>query len=132
MLGLLGVRARQSGEPAAVREFVRFISYSVPIVLIPAMAVVFVSGLWMVWAGSEFNLTQSWVITSIIGFVAAVVIAVVYLGRIETQLVRLATASADTRALDAVIRRWLVGYALLLAVLVFVLWNMVFKPGVAS
>jgi uncharacterized membrane protein len=129
MLSLVGLRARRSGDAAVVGEFARLLSYAGLRVFTPAVLVVLLSGLWLVLAGSEWNLTQLWILLALGAFAAAFLIGAVYLSRSAIKLERVATATPDLPAARAAIGRWLAGYALVLAILVFALWDMVFKPG---
>lgn len=57
----------------------------------------------------------------------------VYLSRAAIQLERLVRATDPSLAeASAMLGRWLVGYAIVLIVLVFALWDMVFKPGLSA
>jgi uncharacterized membrane protein len=130
MLSVIGLRARRSTDVAAVGEFARLISYAGLRVLMPAVVVVLVSGLWMVLTGSAWSLTQLWIILALIAFAAAFVIGAVFLSRSALRLERVASESPpDLEVAHAAIGRWLTGYAVVLAILAFVLWDMVFKPG---
>ena len=110
-------------------EFARLLSYAGLRVLTPAVLVVLLSGLWLVLAGSEWTLTQSWVLLALGAFAAAFLIGAVHLSRSALQLERAAITTPDLAVARAAIGRWLVGYGLVLAILVFTLWDMVFKPG---
>lgn len=129
MLSLVAVRARRSEDLAVVREFARLLSYAGLRVFTPAVLVVLLSGLWLVLAGSEWNLTQLWILLALGAFAAAFLIGAVYLSRSAIHLEQVAATTPDLEAARAAIGRWLVGYGLVLAILVFALWDMVFKPG---
>jgi len=129
MLSLVGVRARRSEDLAVVGEFARLLSYAGLRVFTPAVLVVLLSGLWLVLAGSEWNLTQLWILLALGAFATAFLIGAVYLSRSAIHLKRVAATTPDLEAARAAIGRWLVGYGLVLAILVFALWDMVFKPG---
>lgn len=129
MLSLVGNRARKSDDAAVVGEFARLLSYAGLRVLMPAVVVVLLSGLWLVLAGSEWNLTQPWILLALGAFAAAFLIGAVYLSRTAIQLERVTATNPDLGAARAALGRWLAGYGLVLAILVFALWDMVFKPG---
>jgi uncharacterized membrane protein len=130
MLSLVGLRARRSDEVAVVGEFARFLSYAGLRVFTPAVLVVLLSGLWLVLAGSEWNFSQLWILLALGSFLAAFLIGALYLSRSAIQLERVATGTPDLQAARDAIGRWLVGYAVVLAILLFALWDMVVKPGV--
>jgi hypothetical protein len=91
--------------------------------------VVLLSGLWLVLAGSEWNLGQLWVLLALGAFVAAFLIGALYLSRVAIRLQRAATATPDLAVARGAIGQWLLGYGVVLAILVFALWDMVIKPG---
>jgi uncharacterized membrane protein len=129
MLSLVGVRARRSDDPAVVREFARLLSFTGLRVFAPAVVVVLLTGLWLVLAGSEWQLDQVWVLLALAAFAVAFLIGAIYLSRSALQLERAATSAFDPPVARAAIGRWLSGYAFVLATLLFALWDMVFKPG---
>jgi len=131
MLSLVGVRARQSEDPSLIREFARMLSYVGLRVLTPAVVAVLVSGVWLVLAGSEWNFSQLWVLLGLGAFVLSFLIGAIYLSRIAIQLERTATgAEIDLPAARDLLGRWIVGYGVILVILLFAVWDMVFKPGI--
>jgi uncharacterized membrane protein len=130
MLSLVGARARQSEDPRIIGEFARTLSYIGLRVLTPAVVAVLVTGIWLILAGSEWNFAQLWVLLGLGGFIAAFLVGAVYLSRIAIQLERLATRTdVDLLAARDILGRWIVGYRVVLVILLFVVWDMVFKPG---
>ena len=129
MLSLIGIRARQSGDLAVLREFARNLSYIGLRISTPAVIVVLLSGIGLVLLNSEFNFTQLWVLLALGGFILAFLIGGVYLSRSAIQLERAVRQNADLQTASQALSRWLVGYGVVLIVLVFVLWDMIFKPG---
>jgi uncharacterized membrane protein len=130
MLSLLGLRAWQTGDVARLGDFGRTLSYVGLRLFTPAVVVVLVSGVTLVLLGSAWSLTQLWVLLALAGFAVAFAIGAVYLSRSAIQLDRAANQASDLQAARAALRRWLIGYGIVLIVLVFVLWDMVFKPGI--
>jgi uncharacterized membrane protein len=128
MLSLVGLRALRAGDAAVVSEFAQLLSYAGLRVFTPAVVVVLLSGLWMVLAGSAWNLGQTWILLALAAFAAAFLIGGLYLSRSAIELQRVA-AAADMGAARRAIGRWLKGYAVVLAILLFAVWDMVFKPG---
>jgi uncharacterized membrane protein len=129
MLTVIGGRARQSRDVLLIGEFARTLSYVGPRVLAPAVVVVLVSGIWLVLAQAR-DFAQLWVLLALGAFAVAFVIGAVYLSRSAIQMERAATAaSADLRVARDALGRWMLGYAVVLVILVFALWDMVFKPG---
>jgi len=129
ILSLIAVRTRSSSDPRAIGEFARVLPYVGLRVLMPAVVIVFVTGLWMVLAGSEFSLSQTWVLVGLGLFAVAFLIGAVYMSRIGNQLDRAARADSAGPGLRALLDRWIAGYAAVLVILIVAVWDMVFKPG---
>jgi uncharacterized membrane protein len=129
-LFFIGIRARSSRRPAAIGEFAEFLPYVGLRVLMPAVIVVLVTGVWMVLSGAEWQFSRFWVLFALGLFALAFLIGAVYLSRVGIQMQRVASAAgADTSAAARLVNRWLVGYGVVLTVLIVALWDMVFKPG---
>jgi uncharacterized membrane protein len=130
VLSIVGSRARASKDPNAIPEFSQTLTYIGTRVMLPAVVGTLVFGVWMVLENVDWNFSQLWVRLAIGLFVLAFLIGAIYLGRLGIQLQRL--ASNDRAAAVAVLGRWLAGYWLVLLVLLIALWDMIFKPGMAS
>jgi uncharacterized membrane protein len=129
MLSVVGARVRQSEDPCSIGGFAQMLSYVGPRVLTPAVVAVIVSGVWLVLI-SPWSFTQLWIILALGAFVVAFLIGAVYLSRIALELERFATRTdASLQAARDVLGRWIAGYWVVLLILLFVLWDMVFKPG---
>ena len=129
-LSVIGQRVRRSGEASVLTEFARTLSYLGLRVFTPAVVVVLVTGVWLVLAEQSGNFTQLWVLLALAAFAVAFLIGALYLSRSAIQLERIMSApTPDIVAARVALGRWLLGYAVVLAVLVFTLWDMVFKPG---
>ena len=131
MLSLIGIRTRQSEDAYYIREFSRTLSYVGLRVLMPAVIAVLVFGVLMVFAFSSWKFTQLWILLALGAFALAFVIGAVYLSRIALALDKL-TASTDFNLDTAcnLLSRWIVGYQIVLLILLFAVWDMVFKPGI--
>jgi uncharacterized membrane protein len=127
MLVFVARRARASGSPAAIVDFGRSLSYLGPRVLAPAVIAVFVFGVWMVLDSAAWDFAQTWVLIALGLFAVAFVVGAIYLSRLSIQLARQAETDQDAGA--AILRRWMIGYGVVLAILVVIVWDMVFKPG---
>ena len=129
MLSVIGMRTKGTGDLHSIREFAKTLSFVGLRVFTPAVLVILASGVWMVLAGSgEF--TQLWILLALAGFAVAFVIGAVFLSRTAIRLDQVANqpdASSATAA-DA-LQRWITGYWVVQAVLVFTVWDMVFKPS---
>jgi uncharacterized membrane protein len=130
MLSVIGARARRNENPQIIGDFAQMLSYVGPRVLTPAVLTVIITGVWLVLASPEWSFTQLWVILALGAFVIVFVVGAIYLSRIALELERLATrADVSLQATRDVLGRWIVGYQVVLFILLFVLWDMVFKPG---
>ena len=84
----------------------------------------------VVYNAQHESLTQAWVLLALAGFVLAFLIGAIYLSRSAIQLERAANEMSDLPAAQVALGRWLGGYAVVLLVLAFVVWDMIFKPGI--
>jgi uncharacterized membrane protein len=129
MLSAVGVRARRGGNAIVIGDFAGTLSYTGLRVFVPAVVLVLVTGVWMVLIQSG-NFAQLWVVLALVAFAAAFLIGGVYLSRNALALDRAAKSpTPDANALSEILGRWIVGYWVVLAILVFAVWDMVFKPG---
>src|SRR6266581_703688 len=130
MLSLIGARARSSSDPLAIADFARLLPFVGIRVLMPAVILVLLTGVALVFADSEFNFSQLWVLLALALFAVAFLIGAVYLSRVAIQLDRATAGQGQTVAgAAALLNRWLVGYWIVLAVLLVAVGDMVFKPG---
>lgn len=130
MLSLIGLLARQSEDHSFIREFSRTLSYVGLRVLMPAVIAVLVFGIWLMLIFPAWQLSQLWILLALGAFALAFVIGAVYLSRIALALDRLtADMEFDLKAARDLLNRWIVGYQIVLLVLIFAVWDMVFKPG---
>lgn len=133
MLTLVGLRARSSSSPQAAAEFARTLPYVGPRVLLPSSLVVPTTGVWMVLDSSAWKFSQLWVVLAIALFLVALAVGALYVGRVGIQLARATeSGTASTAEMALLLRRWLLGYGMVLAVLLVAVWDMVFKPGLAG
>ena len=130
MLSLVGAHARKSEDPRMMGEFARTLSYVGLRVFTPAVLAVLLTGLWLVFTGSEWKFTQLWVLLGLGAFLAVFLIGAVYLSRIAIQLDRIATGGdVNPQTTRDLLGRWMIGYQIILVILLFAVWDMVFKPG---
>ena len=125
LLSLLGSRARR--DPAGAAGFATFLPYVGIRVLMPAVVLVLVTGVWLVLAGSEWSFRQTWVLLALGLFAVAFAVGAVYLSRVGIALER--AAKDGGAALPSLLNRWLAGYLVVLIVLLVTVADMVFKPG---
>lgn len=130
MLSLIGARTRKSTDARIIGGFAKTLSYVGLRILTPAVVAVLLTGLWLVLTGSEWKFTQLWVLLGLGAFITVFLIGAIYLSRIAIQLDRL-TAGTDLNLSEArdLLGHWIVGYQIILVILIFAVWDMVFKPG---
>ena len=126
MLMAVGAATLRSGDPAAASAFGRVLSWVGPRVFTPAVALVLVTGPWMVLTSSAWDFTQPWVIIGIACFVLALAVGVGFVARTGIAMSRPEIAPDEARLL---LRRWLSAYIAVVAILMVALWDMVVKPG---
>jgi putative copper export protein len=127
MLVVVARRARGSSDPRAIIDFGESLSYIGPRVLAPAVVGVLLFGVWMVLDSAAWDFGQAWILIAIGLFVVAFLVGAVYLSRVALQMV--GSEGADARRSRALLDRWLQGYAVVLTILVLIVADMVFKPG---
>jgi uncharacterized membrane protein len=127
---VIAARVRRTGDATLLAEFARTLSYVGLRVFTPAVVVVLVTGVWLVFAEESGSFTQLWVVLALAAFVVAFLIGAVFLSRSAIRLERVMLApTPDIAVARDALGRWMLGYGVVLAVLVFALWDMVFKPG---
>jgi uncharacterized membrane protein len=127
-LTLLSMQVRRSGEPDAIRRFVGSLRSIGPVLMAPAVVLVFVLGVWMVSNSVEWDLGQRWVRIGLVLFAVAFLIGAVFQSRTAI-LAQRAVASSDYSEAARQLRRWSWGMGVILVLLLAVAWDMVFKPG---
>jgi len=126
-LSVVGWRAHRSADLAVMRALAGMLFFLGIVIFAPAMVVVLLSGVWLVLdAAGDF--TELWIVLALTAFALAFLLGAVYLSRTVLRLKRLAE-SGDLAGTRAALGSWLTGYAVVVAILVFALWDMVFKPS---
>ena len=130
MLVMVGLRVRSSANPQAIAEIARTIPFIGIRVMGPAWIVLLVTGIWMVLGSSAWSFTQLWVLLGLGLFAVAFLVGAIYMSQAGIRLDRAAKEGAQSAAdLPSLLQRWLLGYAVILAVLLVAVGDMVFKPG---
>jgi len=126
-LSLVGVRARRSADATVIRQFAQTLSFVGLRLFTPSVIIVLVTGILLVLSHSG-DFTQLWIVLALTAFAAAFLVGVLFLSRSALALERV-SQSGDVAASTAALGTWLRGYAIVLVILAFALWDMVFKPG---
>jgi uncharacterized membrane protein len=130
ILSLIALRTRRRSDERSMGEFAQTLPYVGLRVLMPAVIVLLVTGVWMVVSDSGFGFSQLWVRLGLGLYVLAFLLGAVYLSRVGIQLDRAARPdSGGTSNLARLLDRWLLGYGAVLVILLIAVWDMVFKPG---
>jgi uncharacterized membrane protein len=129
-LSVIALRARRATDVAVLENFAGAFSFLGLRVFTPAVIVVLLSGIWLVLEHSG-DFTQLWIVLALAAFTVAFLIGVLFLGRSAMRLER-TTRAGDLAASRTALDSWLIGYGVVLVVLVFALWDMVFKPGLGG
>ena len=87
-LMLAGFRARSSSRPEAVAEFAGTVPFVGLRVLMPAVVLLLVTGVWQVLASSAWSFSQLWVRLALGLFVLAFLVGAIYLSRVGIGLAR--------------------------------------------
>ena len=118
----------RGGDPPAVARFVRSLRVLGPAVLAPATIAVLGFGVWLVLDSASWGFGQTWIVVALALFAAAFLTGAVYQSRAALSAER-AVESGDHAEARRQLTRWVYGYALILALLLVIAWDMVFKPG---
>ena len=125
VLLLVAMRLRHSAAETAT--FARLLPFIGIRLLMPAVVLLPVTGIWMVLDDSEWSFDQAWVRIALGLFVIAFAVGAIYLSRVGIAMARAAAAAAGE--LPRLVTRWMTGYAVVLVALLLVVADMVFKPG---
>src|SRR5438067_9487121 len=116
-LMVAGLRVRSSSRPEAVAEFAGMVPFVGLRILMPAVVVLLVTGVWQVLASSAWSFSQLWVRLALGLFILAFLVGAIYLSRVGIGLDR---ATADNRPAGeaaALLHRWLGGFDVVLGLL---------------
>ncbi len=74
--------------------------------------------------------TQLWILLALAAFILAFFVGAIYLSRAAIRLERItAQENFDLQAARSLLGQWIIGYRVVLVILLFAVWDMVFKPG---
>ena len=116
------------GDDEAVARFVGGLRVIGPTVLAPATIATLGLGLWLVLDSAAWDLGQTWTLLALALFAAAAGVGALHQGRAAIRAQR-AIERDDHAEARLQLTRWVWGYAVVVALLLAVAWDMVFKPG---
>src|SRR3989449_10135577 len=90
---LVGIRARRSSDPNALREFARVVPYVGMRLLGRAWTVVLITGVWMALVSAAWQVSHLWWLLALGLFAIAFLLAAVNISRESTQLPLLVASS---------------------------------------
>ena len=117
-----------SGDGETVARFVGSLRVIGPTVLAPSSVLVVALGIWMVIDNDAWDFGQTWVWLALALVAAAVLVGAAFLSRYALAAGRAVDAGDDAGAVRQ-LRRWALGIATIVLLLVVTTWDMVFKPG---
>jgi len=129
VLGALSALVLRNRDAAAIARFVGMLRVVGPAVLAPAPAVALGAGIWMVVDSDAWAFDQEWIYIALALLGAAFLYGAAFQSRAAIAAERASTSGDDAEAARQ-LRRWSVGSALILVLLVVATWDMIFKPGV--
>jgi uncharacterized membrane protein len=124
-LSIITLRTR---DPQAIGRFVRALPILGPAVLAPATIGVVGFGVWLVLDSDSWEFGQTWIVVALALFAVAFVVGAAFQSRAALGAERALDRGDDAEALRQ-LERWVRGYGLILALLLVIAWDMVFKPG---
>jgi uncharacterized membrane protein len=127
-LSLIGLRVRRTDEQAVMGEFARVHRFLGLGLFAPAVVIVFVAGIWLVLVEFGGDFTRPWIALGIGALILAFLVGALYLSRSAIRMERL-SRDGDLEGARQALGSWLTGYAIVVVVLGFALWDMIFKPG---
>jgi uncharacterized membrane protein len=123
---LIAMATLRRADPATVSNFGQTMAYVGPRLFAPSVAIVAITGVWMVLTVSTWDFTQLWVLIGIGCLLLAFAIGAGYIARIG---IALGKPMADATEATTLLRRWITAYLAVLAILVIAVWDMTVKPG---
>jgi uncharacterized membrane protein len=128
MLAALAVATLRGGDAAGVARFVKSLSAIGPAVLAPSAVLTPVFGVWLTLDAAEWGFDQLWIQLAVGLLVAAIAIGAGHQSRVTLSAQRAIERDDHAEARRQLVR-WVWGYAVVVALLGVIAWDMVFKPG---
>ncbi|MGH2723837.1 MAG: DUF2269 family protein [Actinomycetota bacterium] len=130
LLQVLGGRLARARDEEGMVKFSRDIEILGPRVFAPASLAVLGLGVGMVVVSDAWAFSQLWIVLALVAFGLSFVVGIAYFGPASKRLERaVETEGPRGSTVQRLIRQNLLVSRLDLAVLLFVVWDMVFKPG---
>ena len=128
VLVALAVATLRAGDPRGVARFVATLGVIGPTVLAPATIAALGFGVWLVLESAAWRFGQTWVQVALGLIAVAIVVGAGHQSRTAISARRAIDRGDDDEARH-LLTRWTIGYAVVVALLIAIAWDMVFKPG---
>jgi uncharacterized membrane protein len=128
LLNVLAALVLRSGERESVARLIGTLRIVGPATLAPSMLGVVVFGIWLVLDSDVWGFSQTWIVLALVLFAAAFLIGAVFQSRTAIGAQR-AAESGDLEEAVRQFTRWAWGMRVILVLLLVIVWDMVFKPG---
>lgn len=128
LLAALAVTTLRNDDAQLVARFVASLRMIGPAVLAPATIAALGLGIWLVLVSAAWDFGQAWVQLALALIAAAIVVGAGHQSRTAIHAQR-AIDRDDHDGARRQLTRWTFGYALVVALLIGIAWDMVFKPG---
>jgi uncharacterized membrane protein len=127
-LSVLAWRLHASGDADATLRFAGALGTVGPLVFAPSVVAVVAFGVALLADSDTWDVGQTWVQLALALFAVALVFGAAFQSRAGIGASR-AAAAGDATAARGQVRRWAVGNVAVIALLLAITWDMVFKPG---
>lgn len=128
MLAATAVVTLRGGDSPALARFVQNLGVIGPAVLAPAAVLTPALGVWLTLDDAAWGFDQTWVQVAVGLVVLAVAVGAGHQSRVTLNAQRAIERDDHAEARRQLVR-WARGYAVVVALLAGIAWDMVFKPG---
>lgn len=130
VLQILGLRLARSRDGPGMLKFTRDIEFLGPRIFAPTSLAVLGLGVWMVLVSDAWAFSQLWIVLALVAYGISFLIGITYFGPAAKRIERAVEAEGpDGATVARLIRTNLLVSRFDLAILLFIVWDMVFKPG---
>jgi len=127
-LSVLAWRLLASGDADGTLRFAGALGTIGPIVFAPSVVAVVGFGVALVADSDVWDVGQTWIQLALALFAAVLIVGIAFQSRAGIGASR-AAAAGDAGEARRQVRRWSLGNVAVLALLLVITWDMVFKPG---
>lgn len=128
VLTAMALATLRGRDEQAVARFVAGLRVLGPAVLAPGTVITLGLGTWLVLESAAWDFGQRWVLIALVLITVAIVVGAGHQARTALAAERAIGRGEHAEARRQLVR-WTWGYALVVALLVLIAWDMVFKPG---